>query len=687
MSFFKYDGDRSKIIFGAYSLRLGAALLCAVATVGPTVAQTAKSTRIQYDEVNGYSLAFVEADVKRVVDAVMGSMLGANYSVDADVTGNITLRTVKPVTEASLVPLLEKALASVDAVIIKRGDGYRIINRAKARSVAPIDTSRIVSAGNLPIDSSGEQPRRFAPSTPGFATEVVTLQYGSADEIAKLIEGFLGGKIVEPSNDGRNQLLISGSADERDAAKKLVARFDVDTLAEMNFEIYRLENVDADTLVAELDKIFEPPFDIIGSRIRLVPLPRLRSVLGIAGSNADLTRIEPWIRRLDSGGSGKRKLYSYAVQNSRAADIASSLQLVLGSGGGSAGPSSSESTVNVGGSGATLGGDEGDQSSSTNVSSPSVSVGSAGGLRIVPNAQNNSLLIYANGEEYGFIRDALDKLDQPVAQVLIEATLAEVTLSDDLRFGVDFSVFRSGSNGTNTITNTGTTGGTPAPSFPGFSVSVIGSTASAVLNTLQSKTNVRVLSAPKILTLNNEPATLQVGDQVPIVTQQSQGVVSPGAPIVNNIELRDTGVILQVTPRVNDSGTIILDISQEVSDVAETSTSGINSPTIQQRRLASTVATRSGQMIALGGLIRNRQTRIKSGIPVLSQIPLIGGLFGRKVDTGTRTELIILITPTVIRSPEETKNIVDALIDGLDLTRPLVDEAVAGEVGARLPRP
>ncbi|MEO9599801.1 type II secretion system secretin GspD [Parasphingorhabdus sp.] len=685
MIFYKYSGDQSKVIRKGYALRLSAALLCTIVAVGPAVAQTPKSTRIQYDETNGYSLAFVEADVKRVVEAVMGSMLRVSYSVDGDVSGNITLRTVKPVTEASLIPLLEEALTSIDAVIIKQGDTYRVVNRSKARSVAPIDTSRITSAGNLPIDASIEQPRRFAPSAPGFTTEVVTLLYGSADEIAKLIEGFLGGKIVEPSNDGRNQLLIAGSASERDAAKKLVSRFDVDTLAEMNFEIYRLENVDADTVVAELDKIFEPPFDIIGSRIRLVPLPRLRSVLGIASSRTDLTRIEPWIRRLDAGGSGKRKLYSYAVQNSRAAEIAASLQLVLGSGGGSTGPSPETSTVNVGGSGgATQGEGEQDQNASV---SQSTSAFSSRGLRIVPNAHNNSLLIYANGEEYGFLRDALEKLDQPVAQVLIEATLAEVTLSDDLRFGVDFSVFRSGSNGSNTITSSGTTGGTPSPSFPGFSVSVIGSTASAVLNTLQSKTNVRVLSAPKILTLNNEPATLQVGDQVPIVTQQSQGVVSPGAPIINNIELRDTGVILQVTPRVNDSGTIILDISQEVSDVAETSTSGINSPTIQQRRLASTVATRSGQMIALGGLIRNRQTRIKSGIPLLSQIPVIGGLFGRKVDTGSRTELIILITPTVIRSPEETKDIVEALIDGLDLTRPLVDQAVAGEVGARLPRP
>lgn len=681
----KTASSRQNASFWGRGLAIGI-LGCSLIVMPQLQAQTAKSKRIIYDQASGYSLAFVEADVKRVVDAVMGSMLGANYSIDPDVTGNITLRTAKPVAEQSLIPLLEEALSSVDAVVVKRGDSYRIIDRKKARTIASIGQNSFPSSNQNVASLSNGTPRKFPPSTPGFSTDVIDLQYGSADEIADLIEDFLKSKIVEPSKDGRNQLLVSGSADERDSAKQLIARFDVDTLADMNFEIYKLDNVDADTLVAEMDEIFEPPFDIIGSRIRLVPLPRLRSVLGIAGNRADLTRIEPWIRRLDAGGSGKRKLYSYAVQNSRAADIAKSLQMVLGGGndgGGVAEPSQSSPSFSIG---STTSSSNESRSETSSASSTSSSQSSAlsGSLRIVPNNQNNSLLIYANGEEYGFIRDAMEKLDQPVAQVLIEATLAEVTLSDDLRFGVDFSVLRSGSSGTNTITSSGNSGGTPASSFPGFSVSVIGSTASAVLNTLQSKTSVKVLSAPKILTLNNEPATLQVGDQVPIVVQQSQGVTSPGAPIVNSIELRDTGVILQVTPRVNNSGTITMDISQEVSDVASTTTSGINSPTIQQRRLSSTVATRSGQMIALGGLIRNRQTRQKSGIPLLSQIPIIGGLFGRTVDTGSRTELIILITPTVIRSPEDTKNIVDALIDGLDLTRPLVDEAKAGLVGSRM---
>jgi len=642
-----------------------ASLICIAGISDIGFAQTSNSTRIKYDEQNGYSLAFVEADVKRVIDAVMGSMLSVNYTVDPEISGNITLRTVRPVTRDSLVPLLEEALASVNAVVVKNADGFRIVKRSKARAIAPV---------SLP-----SKVRDFEPSSPGFATEVVELRFGNAEEVAKLITDFLGDKIVNASKDGRNQIIISGNADERDAAKKLVGRFDVDTLAEMSFEIYRLENVDADTLASELDRIFEPPFDIIGSRVRLVPLPRLRSVLGIAANKNDLKRIEPWIERLDRGGSGKRKLYSYAVQNSRARDIARSLQQVLGSSNSSSGgPIGS----NDSGAGATS--SDSDSGDTSNLSSSSIGGAPESALRIVPNEQNNSLLIYANGEEYGFIKEALKKLDQPVAQVLIEATLAEVTLTDDLRFGVDFSTLQSTGSTNATIANTATDNGIPASVFPGFSVSIVGTSASAVLNTLQSKTNVQVISAPKLLTLNNEPATLQVGDQVPIVTQQSQGVTSPGAPIVNNIELRDTGVILQVTPRVNENGTIILDISQEVSDVAQTTTSGINSPTIQQRRLTTTVATRSGQMIALGGLIRNRKTRLKSGIPILSQIPVIGGLFGRTTNVGSRTELIILITPTVIRSPEDIKNVVDELIDGLDLTAPLLDIANEGQISGRI---
>lgn len=632
----------------------------------------------------GYSLAFVDADVRRVVDAVLGAMLGMNYSIDSDVTGTVTLRTTSAVPEDELLPLLEKALASVDAVVLKRGDSIRIVSRKNARTLAPLDMQ---AAQQVPAQT-GTEGQRFEPSAPGFANEVIPLRFANAERLAELATEFLGDGIISATQDGTSSVIVSGSAQQRDAAKRLIARFDIDSLANAVFEIYRLENVDADTLVAELETIFQPPYDILGGRLRLVPLQRLRSVLGIAADRADLARIEPWITRLDNGVSGKRKLYSYAVQNGRAADIAAALQLVLGNAAAIPAPlpPPPQNVAPIGSIGEeSIGRAPAAPPPLPPVIPPPIQpdIGQAVGPRIVPNAQNNSLLIYADGEEYQFIREALDKLDQPVAQVLIEATLAEVTLSDDLAYGVDFS-FIDGTSTQTSIRQSNNEGGTVGPAFPGFSVSVVGSTASAVLNALESETDVRVLSAPKLVTLNNEPATLQVGDQVPIVTQQSQGVQNPDAPIVSNIELRDTGVILQVTPRVNDSGTIILDISQEVSDVARTTTSGIDSPTIQQRRLTSTVATRSGQMIALGGLIRNSTTKTRSGIPFFSRIPIIGSLFGRQQTIGARTELIILLTPTVIRSAEDTDTVVDALIDGLDLTRPLVDQARQEQVGGNV---
>lgn len=645
------------------------AALSAAVSVPPVQAQGAVAPRdrpvARSAARDGYSLAFLDADVRRVVDAVLGSMLGLNYSIDPAVTGNITLRTAQPVPADSLLPLLESALRTLDAVILVQGSSYRIVPRSAARARAPLSSA---GAGR---------------TQQGFATDVVELKHSSARKVARLLEQFLGKEIVAGTDHALNQIAISGSGDERTAARELIARFDVDTMSEMTFELFKLENVDADTLLAELEQIFGPPFDIIGSRVRIVPLARLRSVLAIARDRADIARVEPWIRRLDAGGSGKRRLYSYVVQNGRAKDLATSLQLVLGSGeeseSGSARPIPLPVLLGTEG-----GGQEPSEAIAAQTPLPGSSTarvgGSAGAPRVVPNEQNNSLLIYADGEEYEFVRDAIGKLDQPVAQVLIEATLAEVTLGDDFRFGVNFRAF----DGNDSITSSGTGSAVPAAIFPGFSASIIGGSVEAVLNTLQSRTNVRVLSAPKLLVLNNQTATLQVGDQVPIVIQQAQSVASPGAPLVNTIELRDTGVILKVTPRVNDSGTITLDIAQEVSDVAQTTTSGINSPTIQQRRVASTVSTRTGQMVALGGLIRDSVTRTKSGLPLLSQIPVVGGLFGKQSSTNARTELIILLTPTIIRSPDEVKRVVDTLIEGLDATQPLVERARNSEAAGRL---
>ena len=279
------------------------------------------------------------------------------------------------------------------------------------------------------------------------------------------------------------------------------------------------------------------------------------------------------------------------------------------------------------------------------------------GLRIVADENNNALIIQATAAEYQGIERTLRKLDVPPTQVLIEATIAEVSLTDDLKYGLQW-LYESGSN---TVTFTDTSNGEISSRFPGFSVTYSGSNVQAALNALSSVTNVNVISSPKLMVVNNQTATLQVGDEVPIATQSAVSVTNPDAPIVNTVQFRDTGVILDVTPRINNSGIVTLEVSQEVSDVVPTTTSGIDSPTIQQRKIKSTVAVNSGQMVILGGLIRNNVSKTKSGIPILKDIPLLGAAFRSTTNSTRRTELLVFITPHVVRNMDDADAVTNYL--------------------------
>ena len=277
-------------------------------------------------------------------------------------------------------------------------------------------------------------------------------------------------------------------------------------------------------------------------------------------------------------------------------------------------------------------------------------------FRIVADTRNNALLIHATAEEYELVKAALERLDIVPLQVSIEATIAEVTLNDALKYGLEW--FFDVGNHTVTFNTTNIKTSNPRPNFiftqlPGLSWLFATSDVRVVLNALTAITDVNVISSPTLLVLDNEPARLQVGDQVPIAVRSAQSLTDVDAPIVNEIEYRDTGVILDIIPRVNSSGLVVLDIIQEVSDVGATSsaagttvTEGIT-PTISQRRIASTVAVNSGETIALGGLIRDTNTETVTGVPVLSDIPILGNLFKTTTDIKRRTELLILLTPRV----------------------------------------
>lgn len=297
-------------------------------------------------------------------------------------------------------------------------------------------------------------------------------------------------------------------------------------------------------------------------------------------------------------------------------------------------------------------------------------------MRVTPDERNNKLLIKASERNYRKILQILQRIDQPPLQVLINATLAEVTLNDNLSYGVQFYLQKNGGKAGLLGFSTGDALSI-SPVAPGLNL-IAGNVASnprVILDALAQVTAVRVVSSPSVVVLHNQPATLEVGDEVPIITRQAQSVINPDSPTVNEIEFKNTGVILNVTPRINSNGLVTMEIQQEVSAVVNpsgpNSTSTTLTPTISQRRVTSTVAVQSGQMVVLGGLIREEVDHSKSGIPVLNKIPYLGDVIGGNTNnTKVRTELIVFIRPSVIRNPEDASNAAEALRAGMQSLAP-----------------
>jgi general secretion pathway protein D len=282
----------------------------------------------------------------------------------------------------------------------------------------------------------------------------------------------------------------------------------------------------------------------------------------------------------------------------------------------------------------------------------------AAAIRVVADEAQNALIVYANPTDWRLVERAILALDRPPLQVAIDATIAEVTLNDDLEYGLSW-FFRAGNF---EFRLASAPSGAVAPSFPGFNAFYTGGVdAGAVLRALSSFTEVRVISSPQVMVLSNQTARLRVGDSVPIVTQQAIGGGLTDARIVNSVSMRDTGVALDVTPRVNSAGGVLLEVDQDVSDAVRTVTSGIDSPTIQQRRLRSIVSVPSGETIALGGLIREADGGGRSGLPFVGDVPVLRELFGVTSQNRRRTELLVLITPRLVQNTEEMRRITEEL--------------------------
>jgi len=646
----------------------GSAALAQNNAPAPAAAPTPMSPNAQVN------LNFPGVDVHEAAKAILGDILGLNYAVDPSVTGTVTVVTAHPVAKADVFPIMEDSLKAAGLGLVRRGAVYTIVPMAEAR----------------------RQPQLVTADDPGFGTEEIGLKFVNATELKKLLDPLVPENAISQADAGRNILMVTGSAGERRSIRELVNQFDVNWLRGMSFAMFVPRHTDSKQLLPELDQMLNGEGSPTAGLVRLIAIDRLNGILAISAQPAYLRQVRRWVDMLDAEGeSNARKLFVYRVQNGRASDVATVLVNAFGgapkgstqnqplsqhtsrqtpiatfqsqdnsSSSTSGLPGSSGGTGTPGGlgsSGDLIPGDTFGQPEAGHDTTQTLLLNAAEGpITITSDDSNNAIVIYATQRQYDVIADALKKLDIRPLQVVIEAAITEVTLTKELQYGVQWSF---GIGGGTASYSEGTTS-TPVQNFPGFSyIFTNGSTITATINALASVTNVKVLSAPNLLVLNNHTAALQVGDEVPVETASSSSVIGSDSPIVNSIDYLNTGVILKVTPRVNDGGLVLLDISQEVSDVAGTppASAQIQSPTIEQRRIASSIAVQDGQTIALGGMISDTRSNEKDGLPFLKDIPYLGNLFSNTDNSDTRTELIVLLTPRVIRNTTDLQAITDEL--------------------------
>lgn len=633
------------------------------------------------------TLDFSNVDVRDVVRSVLGDVLKVPYVIDPAAQGSITLQTGNAIPRSTVLPHLEAALRLGGLAVVETSGLYRVVPMNQATREAQL--------------SQGGQT--------GFVARVLTPRYVPAAELDRLLQPFVPPGTTLRSEPSRNVLIVSGPATDVTALLDNLSVFDVDTLRGLSTAILPLRNAAAKDVAKDLTALIASMGEA-GQLVRVAALDRVNAILVTSMRPDYIDRIRRWAAGLDkSNDVSERHIFVYRVQNGRAAKLATVLRKTFGITGGEGDSASeaqgqtSESALDTanGGSGG-LGGTSqsagtganpllgplGGQSPTGFVASPAGGPGQNPGgtsvtaqnngqqtsdIRITADETNNALLILATQQEYGTIEAALRQLDIAPLQVMIEATIAEVTLTDQLAYGLQYYV-KSGNFQAQFAQ--APSGGTSAAftSFPFASgLNLAYSTAAGsnvVLQLLQQLTNVRVLSSPNLLVLNNQSARIQVGDQVPVATGSATSTISANAPIVNSIEYRDTGVIMKITPRVNASGIVSLDVGEEVSSVSSTTTSSLNSPTISERRLDTTVSVADGQTIALGGLISDTRSKQTNGIPVLQNIPGIGFLFGQKNNSFRRTELIAILTPHVVRNAYDARLTTQELQAKLPLTIP-----------------
>ncbi len=584
-----------------------------------------------------YTLNFDDADLGEVAKVILGDILKHNYILSPKAGGKITLQTTRPLRKDEVLPTLEMLLRMNGLALVMR-DGYYWIGPAtEATAGAPIG---VAGNRNLPV---------------GYQIRIIPLRYVGVSAMEKILKPLMPPRGLLFSDPARNLIMVAGSAAELKHLEETVRAFDVNFLKGMSVGLFPLQNVDVDTLKGDLEKALgENTIGKDTGLLKILPLKRLNALMIITAQPEYLKLAETWIARLDrtiTEASGD--VHVYRAQNVDAVKLAETLNQIFT---GKSRAKTPPTKLAPGQKKATLK----SKTKAPSLATPSSSSPASGAIRIIADEPNNALVIIADQEDYRAIERVVKQLDRIPLQVLIDATIFEVTLTDELRYGVEWFIQnklpknhsrlglienQQGVNLTEAVKN-----GLLTSFTGGFSYLFMNKSQDlgVLFKALAKDNKIHVVSSPSLMVLNNHEASIKVGDQVTLVTGEvapNTGAANVGG-VTRSFQQRDTGVLLTIKPRVNAGGLVIMELDQKVDDVGRASIN--NNPVIRQRQMKSTVAVQSGDTLVLGGLIKDNTERGKQGIPLLHKLPLIGPLFGSTNKTFNRTELIALITPKVV---------------------------------------
>ncbi len=648
--------------------------------------ETRTGAKAETGETMDVSFDFFDADIADVVRLFM-ELLQENYSLDPAVKGKVALHVTAKMTRDEVWELFRGVLRFHAASTVLDGEVWRILPLAAVPSA--IDEAGILFAGD-------EGSRRR-----GQSVQMFRLEYLPVAEFSNVIKPYLSPGSMVYGHEQSGVVLVADYPHTLRKIEKLVQVFDVSAFAGLHMRVFSLKYVKAEDMIKELDALSQSTMirQQGRERVNYLAMPRLNMIVAMTWNDANLPFIEEWIAELDreapaiTGVEHEENIFVYYVENGIAKNIAESLDgLFNGKKDSETAYRSLKKEEKEEDDGLPVGSKLADQARETssnivdntfdNTMQAQAAADQAGGpgsfagklkgpVSFVVDESTNTILVKCVGSDYRVIKGVIEKLDIFPRQVLIEVLIAEINLDETNKLGVEWQyIFDLSGSGTARLGNLSLTNLlTDGPLTGGMSYLVANTERfKAAIQASATDNNVQILSSPHILASDNQKATIDIGSEVPVVTSQTlkDDATSTVTTTDQSVQYRNTGIILSVTPHINEKGLVRMEVSQEVSELSDKFIEGIPSPIFSKRKAETTLSVKDGQTIVIGGLIRQTRSDTYSGVPGLSRIPILRNLMGTESKGWENTELMLFITPHVVVHNDDTEFISRRFVDRLE---------------------